>query len=119
MTHLNTNNLLVDSHFRFRQNRCCILQLLKVADEQSREIDKNKQIDCVNLDFQKAFDTVPHRRLIKKFESFGICGNILNWISNFLSYRKQRVVLDRTFSEWKAVIISGIPPGSDSGPVFL
>ena len=62
---------------RFRQNRGCILQLLKVVDEWSKYIDMNKQINCIYLDFQRAFDTVPHKRLLKKLESFGITGTLL------------------------------------------
>ena len=47
MTHLNNNNLLTDCQYAFRHNRGCILQLLKVVDEWSKDIDENKQVDCI------------------------------------------------------------------------
>ena len=47
--------------------------------------EKKNSIDVIYLDFQKAFDTVPHRRLLQKLTSFGIHGNVLKWIESFLS----------------------------------
>ena len=118
MSHLKNNNLLSDCQYGFRENRGCILQLLKVMDEWSLAIGKCHQIDCVYLDFQKAFDAVPHKRLLYKLESLGISGSLLKWLENFLTNRRQRVVLNRTFSDWKSVS-SGIPQGRVLGPVLF
>ena len=52
------------------------------------------QIDTVYLDFGKAFDSVPHKRLIKKLEGYGIKGILLEWFKNFLNGRQQRVVIN-------------------------
>ena len=47
-------------------------------------VDKGEGCDILYLDYSKAFDTVPHERLLKKQKAVGITGNILNWIGNFL-----------------------------------
>ena len=52
----------------------------------------------IYCDFMRAFDTVPHRRLIRKLETYGVTGNLLNWIHSFLTGRKQRVCVGDTFS---------------------
>ena len=56
--------------------RECILQLLKVFDDWSKFIDSDKPVDAVCLDFRKAFDCVPHKRLLMKIEKLGITGNL-------------------------------------------
>ena len=63
------------------------------------------------VDFEKAFDTVPHRRLIGKLESYGVSGNILNWIKAFLSGRSQIVKVKGVDSE-SVFVLSGIPQDS-------
>ena len=60
--------------------------------------DQRKQVDLVILDFSKAFDTAPHRKLLHKLNNYGIQGNILPRISCFLTDRHQRVVVEGEMS---------------------
>ena len=83
-----------------------------------RTIDSHNNIDAIYLDFQKAFDTVPHKRLITKLHGYGIRGKLLSWIENFLTDRKQRVILNGKESDWTDVS-SGIPQGSVLGPTLF
>ena len=92
MSHCVDNNIFSDSQYGFRNRRGCTLQLLKVLDDWTKAIDNGLPVDTLYLDLQKAFDSVPHQRLILKLERLGITGNLLRWIKNFLSERKQRVV---------------------------
>ena len=65
-------------------------------------------MDVAYLDFQKAFDKVPRQRLLLKLKVHGIGNNIINWIEEWLTYRRQRVILDGEISNWKSVL-SGVP----------
>ena len=69
----------------------CVTQLFKAMEEVTALLDNKHSIDIIYLDFRKAFDTVTHERLLQKLESYGIAGNIIAWIKQFLNDRMQFV----------------------------
>ena len=90
--HMIRNKMLSKRQFGFISGRSTTLQLLKVMDEWTEILDNGGCIDSIYMDFIKASDKFPHRRLIKKMEGYGIGKRILNWVKDFL---KRGATVDR------------------------
>ena len=62
-----------------------------ILDEWTEALETGGRIDVIYTDFEKAFDKVPHKRLLSKLRSYRIDNSIVEWIKSFLTDRKQRV----------------------------
>ena len=114
------HNLIGDPQQGFRNKCSCLTSLLdffaQVID--TYDMDNNKSLDLVYLDFQKAFDKVPHERLMVKVNAHGIQGDAARWIQNWLAGRCQRVCINQSYSTW-ALVTSDLPQGSVLGPLLF
>ena len=118
MSHFSENKILTPVQHGFRSKHSCESQLLITTDEFTQNFESKTQTDVVVLDFSKAFDVVPHQRLLHKLDHYGIRGTTLNWIQNFLTNRTQKVVVDGSSSE-SARVRSGVPQGTVLGPLLF
>ena len=112
------NGMLSVTQHGFLPKRSSSTALLDFLEDVSLSIDNGLSVDAVYLDFRKAFDSVPHKRLIKKLVSYGIREPLICWISSFLTNRVQMVKIGNTLSH-SVSVVSGVPQGSVLGPLLF
>ena len=112
------NNILSEHQYGFRKNRSTELAITEFIDEITKAIDKGQYTVGIFLDLSKAFDTINHTIVIKKWEYYGIRGIALKWFQNYLTNRKQIVKYNDITSE-AMTITTGVPQGSILGPLLF
>ena len=115
---MTSNNLFSNTHHGFISGRSCTTRLLEYIEDLTEVKDNGEDVDVIYLDFCKAFDKVPHRRLVHKLEQNGIKGDLLLRVKNFLHGRQQRVTIGDSSSNWIPVT-SAIHQGSILGPILF
>ena len=99
------------SQHGFLKARSCLTYRLCFLEEITKWVDDGSPVDVVYLVFQKAFDKVPHQRLLLKLKAHDVGNDVINWIEKWITHRRQRVIVDGEISNWKSVL-SEIPQGS-------
>ena len=117
-SHLKEHNILREEQYGFQVGKSCETQVIMTIDDFVNCLNDNSQIDCIFLDFSKAFDRVPHNRLCNKLSYYGIRGPLLLWIKHYLSNRQQKVIIDGT-SSYPSNVTSGVPQGTVLAPLHF
>ena len=118
MDHVDLHKILVFFQHGFRAGHSCETQLINTIEDLAKGMNDEQQLDLLILDFSKAFDLLGHRRLLAKLQYYGIRNQTLNWISNWLIGRTQRVVVGGECSQ-DSQVKSGVPQGTVLGPLMF
>lgn len=112
---LNRNCVISAKQHGFVEKRSTVTNLLECVHAWSSEVDNKIPVDIVYLDFERAFDKVPHQRLLMKLNHYGIRGKLHAWFNNYLTRRTYQVRIGNSLSQIKCVS-SGVPQGAVAAP---
>ena len=118
LAYLETNSLLSDHQYGFRQARSTGDLLAYAAHAWSSALESYGESRVISLDISKAFDRVWHKGLLAKLPMFGLHHSLIKWISSFLSDRSIAIRVDGYLSNPHS-INSGVPQGSVISPVLF
>ncbi len=112
------SDILFEGQHGFMSKKSTVTQLFESVENWVSDLDNNYLTDIIFIDFAKAFDSVSHPKLLSKLKSYKVQGNVLNWLSDYLSNRIQKVCIDGEFSD-VGKVISGVPQGSVLSPLLF
>ncbi len=114
--HMTVNRLISKSQHGFLRKHSTLTQLLETLNDWTIAVDEKALIDVAFADVSKAFDKLPHSKILESLEAYRIEGLLLNWLKAFLSNRMQSVVYNSCQSQ-RVAVTSGVPQGSVLGPL--
>ena len=115
---LQANSLLTNLQSGFVPADSTVNQLVDIYNTFCKALDEGKEVRAIFCDVSKAFDRVWHQGLLFKLKSIGVTDSLIDWFEDYLSNRKQRVVLPGATSRWTS-IKAGVPQGSILGPLLF
>jgi len=113
-----TENLITKQQHGFIQRRTTCTNLLESIHDWTLNLQAHRNTDVIYFEFEKAFDSLSHSKLLIKLPAYGLSGNLLAWLAEFLHNRSQIVKLNNCYSH-RVYVISGVPQGSVLGPTLF
>ena len=118
INYIEKNHILHNNQYGFRRNRSTTMAIIHLTEKIKRAIENNEFTIGIFLDLSNVFDTVNHKILLQKMESYGIRGMPYKWFQNYLTDREQIVKFNNILSR-KEKIKCGVPQGSVLGPLLF
>lgn len=115
---LETNKLLNDSQFGYREKRSTEIATALLVDDIRKNGDNGMLTGTLFLDLTKAFDTINHDLIVKKLTSHGVLKAELEWFTDYLFGRSQTIAVGKQKSS-RSHVLSGVPQGSILGPLIF
>ena len=116
-SYLAKNKIINQNQYGFQKGKSINKLLGNFADVLNTNMSKNVHSLVLFIDFSKAFDTIPHKKLLEALENIGIRGMCLDLFKNYLSCRSFVVKIGEELSDCKSIQY-GVPQGSKLGPIL-